>query len=196
MWVIAGLGNPGTAYAETRHNMGFLVVERLARRWGIEIEADGPALRVGCGQIAGKRAALVEPQTFMNRSGEALAILGADPEDSLVVVNDDIDLELGQVRVRAAGGSAGHRGVASVIEHFGQSFTRVRVGVGRPPAGVDAAAYVLMPMMEQERAAVYSAAELAADAVECLVADGVEAAMNRFNSRIRPDTVTSSQSNT
>jgi PTH1 family peptidyl-tRNA hydrolase len=181
MWVIIGLGNPGTAYAHTRHNIGFMVVETLARRWGIPLRDVDDALRVGHGSIADRPVVLAEPRAYMNRSGEALAGLLLDADDALVVVYDDLDLPAGRLRVRARGGSAGHRGVASLAERFGAGFARLRVGIGRPPAGQDVAGYVLAPLSESELGPIRACVERAGDAMECLVTDGVDAAMNRFN---------------
>ena len=187
MWVIVGLGNPGAQYVQTRHNVGFMVVETVARRWSIALHDAGPALRVGRGRVAGQPVLLAEPQTFMNRSGETLAQYPREADDSLMVVHDDIDLTAGQLRIRARGSSGGHRGVASIIEHFGPDFARVRVGIGRPPLAGDAADHVLGPLSPAERSALRADVERASDAVECLVREGTDAAMNRFNTRVLPD---------
>jgi peptidyl-tRNA hydrolase, PTH1 family len=187
MWVIVGLGNPGVEYAQTRHNAGFLVVDTLARRWGIPRRGAGAALRVGRGCIGGHPVMVVEPQTFMNCSGTALAQLPREADDALVVVHDDLDLPAGQLRVRRRGGSGGHHGVASIVEQVGPAFARVRVGIDRPPEGADAAAYVLAPLSAADLAALRAGVERAGDAVESLIIDGVEAAMSRFNVRAVPD---------
>jgi PTH1 family peptidyl-tRNA hydrolase len=129
---------------------------------------------------------LAEPQTFMNRSGEALAQHPLEVDDVLVVVYDDIDLPVGQVRIRPRGGAGGHRGVASIIERFGSEFARVRVGVGRPPEGCDAETYVLAPLRPAELGAVRAAVERASDALECVIGHGVAVAMSRFNGRVLP----------
>lgn len=188
MWVIVGLGNPGAEYAQTRHNIGFMVVETVARRWAIAMHDGGPALRVGRGCVAGQPVLLAEPQTFMNRSGEALAQYRLNVDDELVAVYDDIDLPAGQLRVRPRGGAGGHRGVASIIEHFGPEFARVRVGIGRPPEGCDAADYVLAPLSPAALGAVRAAVERASDALECVISRGTAAAMSRVNGRAMPDT--------
>lgn len=187
MWVIVGLGNPGVEYAQTRHNVGFMVVETVARRWGITLHGAGDALRVGTGRVASQPVMLVEPQTFMNDSGDALSQLPIEPTDALAVVYDDLDLPAGQLRVRPRGGSGGHRGVASILDHRGAEFARVRVGIGRPEPGLDAAAYVLAPLSAPDLSALLADAERAGDAVECLITDGVDAAMSRFNTRPVPD---------
>jgi PTH1 family peptidyl-tRNA hydrolase len=181
MWIIVGLGNPGAAYAHSRHNIGFMVVETLALRWGIVWDAADGALRIGRGSVGGRPIVLAEPQAFMNRSGEALAGLPLEADDALVVVHDDVDLPAGRLRLRARGGSAGHRGVASLAERFGSEFARLRVGIGRPPEGQEVAEYVLVPLSRSESDSIRAGVERAADAMECIVTDGLEAAMNRFN---------------
>jgi len=182
MWIVLGLGNPGPAYACMRHNVGFMVIELIARRWSIPFES-AAGLRVGRGCVADQPALLVKPQTFMNRSGEAISRLDRQPEDSVVAVYDDLDLPAGLMRVRERGGSGGHRGVASLIEHLGPEFARVRVGIGRPPSSGAVADYVLATPTEAESAALDAAVASAGDAVECILADGTAAAMNRFNGR-------------
>ncbi len=182
-WLLVGLGNPGPEYARTRHNLGFLVLDELARRAGL---ARARRKRRYSGRIlqAGDRL-LLWPQTYMNLSGRsvgpALHALGLGPE-RLVVVHDDLDLSLGKIKVKRGGGSAGHKGVASVIEALGTGdFCRIRCGIGRPGPGEDVVDYVLGPFAEEEREAVEQMVLSAADAVEVVTEDGVEAAMNRFN---------------
>jgi peptidyl-tRNA hydrolase, PTH1 family len=187
MWVIVGLGNPGAEYAQTRHNAGFLVVDALARRWHIALCGTGAVLRSGRGCVGSEPVTLVEPQTFMNRSGAALAQLPREVDDAVVVVYDDLDLPAGQLRLRRGGGSGGHHGLASIVEQIGPACTRVRIGVGRPPAGRDPADYVLAPLCAAELNALRRSVERAADAVECLVSDGLQVAMNRFNGRPVPE---------
>lgn len=187
MWTVVGLGNPGATYARTRHNIGFMVVDTIAGRWGIELRQHGGELRLGHGLVAAQPIRLAQPQGFMNRSGEALACLGQTADDAMMVVYDELDLPAGQIRVRRRGGSAGHRGVASLVERFGADFARVRVGIGRPPVGCDVAEYVLAPLSPAELDSLRADVERASDAVECVITDGVEAAMNRFNARSVPD---------
>jgi peptidyl-tRNA hydrolase, PTH1 family len=183
MWIVVGLGNPGAEYAQSRHNIGFMVVERIARRWGIGLCPAG-ALRLGSGRVADRSVRLVEPRLFMNHSGQALAQLAVEADDALMVVHDELDLSPGQLRVRRGGGSAGHRGVASIVEHFGPEFIRVRLGIGRPAEGVDVSDFVLRPLSAAELAAIHDDIERASDAVECVVGSGAEVAMNRFNIRV------------
>ncbi len=184
MRIVVGLGNPGRAYANTRHNVGFMVVDRLAARWNIDLVPAGGGLRRGDGCVAGVPVTLAIPQRYMNLSGEALEDLEGDwcPQD-LIVVYDDLDLPVGQIRIRHDGGSGGHRGAESVIARWGSDFDRVRIGIGRPPVGENPADYVLTELEAVERRALDEAVELASDAVECLVRDGLEKAMNQFNGR-------------
>ena len=183
MWVIVGLGNPGAEYAQTRHNIGFMVVETVARRWSIGLREICRVLRLGSGHIDGYPVRLAEPYAFMNRSGEALAQLDLAADDALMVIYDDLDLAPGQLRVRPHGSSAGHRGVSSIVDRFGPGFARVRVGIGRPPDGRDVVEYVLAPLSPAELSEITASVERASDAVECVVVDGTAVAMNRFNGR-------------
>jgi PTH1 family peptidyl-tRNA hydrolase len=180
MWVVVGLGNPGPEYEHTRHNAGFMVVDALARRWGIplEIDADGRARR-GRGAYAGQPVSLLEPLVFMNRSGEVLEAV--TPTDHVIAIYDDLDLPAGRLRIRLRGGAAGHRGVASLIERLGDEFSRLRIGVGRPPLGVEAADYVLAPLAPEDRRELNEVAERACDAIETLITEGPAMAMSRFN---------------
>lgn len=188
MKVVVGLGNPGEDYARTPHNMGFLVVESLAERLGCRLKASGKVqARIGTAHHAGHELLLAEPQTFMNSSGLAVvAILGyrkLSPAD-LLVVTDDADLPLGALRLRKKGGSAGHRGIASIAGALGTSeFERVRVGIGRGRPGSDLVRHVLNAFGDDEWAAANRAITEAADAVLCAVEHGMDTAMNRFNTR-------------
>jgi PTH1 family peptidyl-tRNA hydrolase len=170
-----GLGNPGRSYERTRHNIGFLVADELARRhggsWRKRKRAE--AAPVGLGP---KDFTLLKPTTFMNNSAAALARHKAE---DLIVVHDDLDLPPGDVRVKVGGGAGGHNGLRSIIGRLGPDFVRVRVGIGRPPVGMPVTDYVLSGM----DTAVRDAVPRAADAVEVVVQNGPEAAMNRFNAR-------------
>jgi len=168
-----GLGNPGRSYERTRHNVGYLVADELARRHGGSWRRKK---KTEAAPVGLKDATLLKPTTFMNNSGSALA--GYRAED-LIVVHDDLDLEAGTVRVKVGGGAGGHNGLRSIIQHLGPEFVRVRVGIGRPPVGVTVTDYVLSRM----DAAIREAVPRAADAVEAVLDDGPEAAMNRFNVR-------------
>jgi peptidyl-tRNA hydrolase, PTH1 family len=170
------LGNPGRSYERTRHNVGFLVADELARRhggsWRKRKKAEAASITLGLQDVT-----LLKPTTFMNNSGSALA--GHNRAEDLIVVHDDLDLPEGDVRVKVGGGAGGHNGLRSVIGRYGPDFIRVRVGVGRPPPGMGVTDYVLGKM----NSAVRDAVPRAADAVEAVAADGPEAAMNRFNAR-------------
>ena len=172
---VVGLGNPGHFYERTRHNAGYLVVDELAKRhdgsWRKRKKAEAAPFSLGL-----KDATLLKPTTFMNNSGSAVS--DHRPED-LIVVHDDLDLEAGTVRVKVGGGAGGHNGLRSIIGRLGNDFVRVRIGVGRPPAGVTVTDYVLSRMDP----VVKDAIPKAADAVEFVLEHGPEAAMNRFNVR-------------
>lgn len=195
MYVVVGLGNPGQRYAGTRHNVGFMVIERLAERWSVALAESG-GVRMGRGEFSGTAIVLVEPRRYMNLSGEA--VVDALPNlkrsmadtsaegwgaDEIIIVHDDIDLPCGQLRIKRGGGSGGHRGVASIAAQCGADSLRVRVGIGRPAAGGDAAGHVLEPFVADERHTIGTAIERAAEAVESLIRDGLEVTRNRFNRR-------------
>ena len=173
--VVVGLGNPGRSYERTRHNIGFLVADEIARRhggsWRARKKAEAAPVSLDL-----KNVTLVKPMTYMNNSGAALAQYEAA---QLIVVHDDLDLEAGTVRVKVGGGAGGHNGLRSIIQHLGNDFVRVRIGIGRPPAGAVPVDYVLGCMDEVVKEAVTRAA----DAVETVIESGPEAAMNRFNAR-------------
>ena len=188
MRTVVGLGNPGRAYAATRHNVGFMVVEELVRRCHASLVSTRRSLRLAHGVIAGEQTMLVEPQLYMNRSGSALAeVVPPVTAAELIVVHDDLDLELGCIRVKRGGGTGGHHGLESIAEHCGTEFTRVRIGIGRPARGEDVVDYVLSPFAAEQHAAVDAALQWAADAVECVLREGEEKAMNRFNVRTKSD---------
>lgn len=187
MKLVAGLGNPGARYAETRHNIGFMVAEELAARCGISLKKHGHQGNYGVGRAAGEEVTILLPQTFMNLSGVSIASacksLGTEPGD-LIVIHDDIDLPFGALKIRVGGGHGGHNGIRSICGVLGSSdFIRVKVGVGRPPAGGDVAGYVLSPFAAAERSRLQAVVANAATAVETLLARGLQQAMNEFNNR-------------
>lgn len=190
-WLVAGLGNPGADYSGTRHNVGFAAVERLAADGSTRFSDGGGDAHAALIRVAGTPVVLLKPQTFMNRSGAAVAawlVRLALPAAGLVVVHDDLDLPLGRLRVVAAGGAGGHRGVRSIQETLGTTeFPRVRVGIGRPEAGQAAADRVLTDFTPEERPVATAAVARAAEAVRCLILDGLAPAMNRYNVRPEPD---------
>ena len=188
MKVIVGLGNPGEQYARTPHNIGFMVVDRLAERLDCRLRASARfQARQGTVRYGGNELLLAEPQTFMNQSGRAVGALLAyrklGPADLIVVV-DDADLPLGALRLRKQGGTAGHRGLMSIAEAIGSNeFARVRVGIGRGRPGADLVEHVLGAFNRDEWEAAAKAVDSAGDAVLCTVEHGMDAAMNRFNTR-------------
>jgi PTH1 family peptidyl-tRNA hydrolase len=185
--LVVGLGNPGPEYEPTRHNVGFRAVERLAARHAIALAPEKRLHgRFGAGRIGGCEVGILEPATWMNRSGRAvLAALEAhplDPAADLLVVYDDLDLPFGRLRLRPGGGAGGHNGLGDVQEQLGRSdFPRLRFGVGRPPPGQDAVGYVLAPFDADEAQRLPERLDAACDAIEAALADGVERAMNRVN---------------
>jgi PTH1 family peptidyl-tRNA hydrolase len=182
--LVVGLGNPGARYAKTRHNVGFLVVDRIARRAGTTVERKLFGALVGDAQVGGKRAVLAMPQQYMNVSGQpTVSIQGfyKVPLADVVVVHDDMDLPFGRLRVRVGGGHGGHNGVKDIARACGAEFVRVRVGVGRPPPPMDPADYVLAAWTPAESAGLETVVDTAADAVESVVRDGLVKSMNTFN---------------
>jgi peptidyl-tRNA hydrolase, PTH1 family len=189
--LVVGLGNPGPRYAETRHNVGVRVIERFARDHHLALDARRFGSRFGSGALAGDgprlAVALLAPETFMNRSGEAVAEavaeLGVDDVASdLLVVLDDVDLPFGRLRLRPSGSAGGHRGLGDVIERLARrDFARLRFGVGRPPADRETVDHVLELFSESEREALPARIERAALAIAAALRSGVYAAMNEFN---------------
>jgi PTH1 family peptidyl-tRNA hydrolase len=186
--LIAGLGNPGVRYSYSRHNAGFLVLDALARMEDIEINREKFDSHLGRGVISGVPVILAKPQTFMNLSGVAVGKLARYFEigaEEILVVHDDMDFPTGDVRIKMGGGAGGHKGLLSIIDHLGGSeFARIRVGIGRPPAGETAEGYVLERFSECEMQTVPHVVERACDAVIEVVSSGVQAAMNKCNTRI------------
>jgi len=195
MRLIVGLGNPGRRYRGTRHNIGWEVLDHLARTHDIAIDTEDGWADVGRGAVGGQRVLLVRPQTFVNVSGTAVADLRrrhrVAPSDLLLIV-DDLDLPVGSVRAREKGSHGGHNGLRSIIEALGTTeFPRIRIGIGRPPKGIDPAHYVLERPSSEERAALDAAVARAADGATLWITDGVQAAMHHCNVRPAQDTVQS-----
>jgi PTH1 family peptidyl-tRNA hydrolase len=183
--LVVGLGNPGEEYDKTRHNVGAEVVEILARRHGGKLRRQKERSLTDEVNVAGKRMALAVPLTYMNLSGEAVAPLvrryGVEAAQ-LVVVQDEMDFELGRLQVKNGGGLAGHNGLKSIVAHLHtQDFVRVRIGIGKPPGSRQGADHVLRRFSKAERKEMDVVLEEAADAVELILAEGVEVAMNRVN---------------
>lgn len=185
MKIVMGLGNPGKRYGRGRHNLGYLVVDHLAGEHYIAVTEKKYHSLVGRWQLDGEQVLLVKPQSYMNRSGEAVRSLFRYlpvSTDDLVVIHDDIDLPFGRIRIRAKGGAGGHRGVLSILEALGnEHFFRVRVGIGRPPGGVDPTEFVLSPFSAEEWSLVEQVVSRAAGAVQSLLKEGSRQAMEKFN---------------
>jgi PTH1 family peptidyl-tRNA hydrolase len=185
--LVVGLGNPGAEYTRTRHNVGAEVVELLARRHGGKLHGSKGRARSDDVRIGNKRVELAIPLTYMNDSGEAVAALarrlGVEPAQ-IVIVHDELDLAPAVLRVKVGGGLAGHNGLRSIKQHLHtDEFLRVRIGVGKPPSKERGADHVLSRVSKRERESIAVTIEEAADAVEMIVTDGVDAAMNRYNAR-------------
>lgn len=182
---IIGLGNPGAEYADTRHNAGFWCIDALARKYAIRLERRRSAAIIGEGAIANRPVALVKPRTYVNRSGAAIRYLQARyalPADKILIVCDDINLPPGKLRLRPKGSAGGHNGLKSIVEAAGsQAFPRLRIGVGRPVDGAGQIEHVIGPMPPDEREVLDAAVERAADAIACLLAEGIQETMSRFN---------------
>lgn len=187
MFLIVGLGNPGAEYEDTRHNVGFMLADRAASVYGGRFKRGGRSLYAQT-EIAGQDVIIVKPQTYMNLSGDSVIefVRAHGIEASKVIAAyDDCDLPLGRVRVRPGGGSGGHRGVKSLAERLGTNeFPRVRLGIGRPPQGVEVADYVLSPFRKDEMEALEEILAKGLSSVEAIIENGVEFAMNRFNSAV------------
>ena len=186
MYIIAGLGNPGTQYMGTRHNAGFSVIDALADQYNISVDTQKHKGMIGKGMIEGEKVILVKPMTYMNLSGESVRELvnyyKVDPESELIVVYDDISLAPGQIRIRKKGSAGGHNGIKNIIANLGTDhFMRVKVGVGEKPKNWDLADYVLSPFTKDERPLVNLAIEHAAKAIEQMLNGDVDAAMNEYN---------------
>ena len=183
MWVIAGLGNPGRKYSRTRHNIGFMAVEEIAQRNGIEF-TDRKEYRIGRGSIEGHNVILIEPLLYMNRSG---LVVNATLKkftvqfDNLIVIHDDLDMETGKLRIRKTGSSGGHKGVESIIQNIGaKDFIRVKIGIGREH-GILVEDYVLSKFTRQEISTIKETIRKTTDAVHAIIDEGVDKAMNTFN---------------
>jgi PTH1 family peptidyl-tRNA hydrolase len=184
-WLVLGLGNPGPQYAGNRHNVGFMVLDVLAGRVGAKFKGHKARGDVVETRLAGERAVLAKPRSYMNESGGPAASLRdffKAPVEKIIVVHDELDLEAGTLRLKQGGGDNGHNGLKSLRQSLGSGeFYRVRLGVGRPPGRQDPAAFVLRDFSAVERKELGIQLERAADAVETLIRDGLAAAQNAFN---------------
>ena len=187
MYVIAGLGNPGREYEGTRHNVGFMTLDALADKYNIDVREKAFKGLIGKGVIEGNKVILVKPQTYMNLSGECIRQVmdyyKVDPSE-FIVIYDDISLVPGGIRIRKKGSAGGHNGIKNIIQELGtQKFVRIKVGVGAKPQGWDLADYVLGRFGSEDRKLVDEAQDRACKAVELILSDGPDAAMNEFNKK-------------
>ncbi len=187
MKVIVGLGNPGLRYAKTRHNLGFWVVDLLGQRWQIPLTKHKFKAKYGEGVVNGERLILVKPQTFMNRSGEAVGDIARFyhlPIEDLLIIYDDLALAPGLIRIKGSGSSGGHNGMANIIDHLSsQKFPRLRIGIGQPPPQMDTADYVLQVFDQGEIKMIEDACCDAADAVEMWLNKDILSVMNYYNKK-------------
>jgi PTH1 family peptidyl-tRNA hydrolase len=183
-FLIAGLGNPGRQYAGNRHNFGFMAVDRFAQARGVPLQRVQNQAIVGQTRLGESTVILAKPQTFMNLSGNSIAALMRFyklPTSNLLVVYDELDLPLGTLRLREKGGAGGHNGMRSLIQHLGDTFPRLRLGIGRPPGQMPAAAYVLQDFGRDEAPLVDEILDTAVQAMDVFAAEGIQRAMTRFN---------------
>ena len=193
MKLIVGLGNPGRGYANSLHNMGFMCVNHFARTHSIRFGKKQGKARIGSGEVAGNKVVVARPHTYMNQSGEAVSRLVRKFNislDDLLVIHDDLDLPLGKIRIRQGGGSAGHKGVKSIITELGsQDFSRIRVGIGRPISTTgsteiteaDIIDYVLSDFTPEEKQIITQVIPIVSQAIRCFLTEGLTVAMNKYN---------------
>ena len=191
MKLIAGLGNPGRGYANNRHNIGFMCLNYFAKTQGIRLDKKQGKARTGAGEVAGDKAILARPQTYMNLSGESVSRLVKKFDinlNDLVVIHDDLDLPLGKIRIRHGGGSGGHKGIDSIVSLLdSQDFSRLRIGIGRPTSGpaqiseADIISYVLSDFTPEEKQIIAQVIPRVSEAILCLLTEGLSSAMNKHN---------------
>ena len=186
MFIIAGLGNPGSKYEGTRHNVGFDVIDRISDEYHIAVDTRKHKALIGKGVIDGVKVILAKPQTFMNLSGESIRALvdyyKVDVTSELIVIYDDISLDVGQLRIRKKGSAGGHNGIKNIISHLGHDvFMRIKIGVGEKPKGYDLADYVLGRFSKEEKEKMDEAYTKAAEAVSMAGRGEIDEAMNQFN---------------
>ena len=189
MYIIAGLGNPTREYENTRHNIGFMAIDALADKYGIAVNDCKHKALLGKGIINGTKVILVKPLTYMNLSGEAIRAVvdyyKADEESELIVIYDDINLDVGQLRIRKKGSAGGHNGIKNIITNLGHdNFNRIKIGVGAKPKGYDLADYVLGRFSDEELKVMSESLEQVDAAVNLMIQDKVDAAMNEYNKKI------------
>lgn len=186
MYIIVGLGNPDRQYQNTRHNIGFDVIDVIAAKNSITVSERKHKALIGKGFVGGQKVVLVKPQTYMNLSGESVRdvidFYKIDEKNELIVISDDVSLDVGQIRIRKKGSAGGHNGLKNIILHLGHDeFQRVKMGVGEKPGGYDLADYVLGHFPKEEREIMDESAGRAAAAVEMMITEGADAAMNQYN---------------
>ena len=191
MYIIAGLGNPEKKYMNTRHNIGFDVIDAIAEKNDIVLGEKKHKAVIGKGIAAGQKVVLVKPLTYMNLSGESIRSVidfyKVDEKSELIVISDDVSLDMGQIRMRKRGSDGGHNGLKNIIMHLGHDeFIRVRMGMGEKPPQMDLADYVLGHFSAQEREVMNESARTAVLAIETMMVEGPDAAMNKYNVRKRP----------
>ncbi len=193
MIIITGLGNPGKQYDKTKHNVGFWVIDKLAKEYNIEVTKFKHKALIGEGNIAGKKVLLVKPQTYMNLSGESIREIikfYKVPLEQFYVIYDDTSLPLSNVRIREKGSAGGHNGIKNIIAHLGTDiFLRIKVGIGEKPNGWDLADYVLAPFSKDEEPLILSGVDKAYHAVELLLTKGIKEAMNQTNQKNKSEVI-------
>lgn len=184
-YLVVGLGNPGKEYAQTRHNVGFMIINAVSEQTGISLSRVKYKTIVGNGRYNGVKIILAKPQTYMNLSGQAVSALAKFykvPTEHILVIHDDMDIDLGTLRIRPNGGAGGQKGVKSIIEKLGTpEFARIRFGIGRPPGRMDPKAYVLEKFLPREKEEFEFTLIRARDAVLTFVSEGLDKAMNKYN---------------
>lgn len=189
MYIITGLGNPTKEYEKTRHNVGFDAIDVIAKAYNIKLDSKKHKAISGTGMIEGYKVVLVKPQTYMNLSGESVkefvSYFNCEPETELIVLYDDIDLEVGQLRIRKKGSAGGHNGIKNIIAHLGtENFLRVKIGVGQKPQGSDLVNHVLGRFSKEDRSQIEDALLRTTEAVKDILTKDVETAMNLFNKKV------------
>ncbi len=183
MWLLVGLGNPGSRYARTRHNAGFMVLDAMASDFDLTFQ-EKSTYRIASGSMGGEKVIFLEPLTFMNLSGRAVrpvASRNAIPPERIIVVQDDLDMEVGRLKIRTTGSSGGHKGVASIMQELGsRDFIRVKIGIGRDPV-IPTEAFVLSKFRKEEISLLKDALKRAAEAAGVIISEGPGRAMNKYN---------------